>query len=128
MKKIISLLLTVLLMFSVTGCNNNKPDPSLASDAIEGWQSNDFTKLIPAPTAGVFFNDKIEDAKYTAVLTDISTDETKEYAGRVKEYGFTDEAVEKDEESYYLYKAKNKDGIEVNIMIGMGYFSIEINK
>lgn len=120
-----------ILIQNPDGSWTQKDEDGTISQLGGSWPSNEFTKLIPDPGFAVLGLSASDD-EFTAAFQNVSADDIKKYADKVKAKGFTIDAEEQDREisgmTIYTYEAYNEDGYCVEIFFTSGTSGVTISK
>lgn len=96
------LVLIVLLLFSITGCNKETDSKQMINDKVEsssipdllqsfqneGWPKDSVPSELPEYTEGMVTNSGGEDDDYTIIVKDTNTDALERYLGELKSIGW----------------------------------------
>lgn len=116
-----------------------KPDGTWTFQDEEGgeaqlggdWPDNEFTKLVPKPNFDLM-GAGTDSEGFTVAFLDVSIEQMRDYAEKVKAAGFTVDAQTEDQEVMgmviYSYSASNADGYMVEIFSASGTSGMSISK
>lgn len=90
------------------------------------WPSNEYTALVPKPSAGVVKKTDIQNGIFCLLLTGADMVDAKAYAGSLINYGFTNDVTETIEDGLYLFGGGNSKGTFVVVSYQSGQFIIGI--
>ncbi|MBR5659387.1 MAG: hypothetical protein IKX10_08355 [Lachnospiraceae bacterium] len=95
------------------------------------WPDNAFTRLIPKPDFPILAANTSED-EFTAAFQNVTVDQIRAYAAKLKACGFTIDAEEEDQTTYgvvvYTYNAYHADGYYVDLSFAAGQCGLTICK
>ena len=95
------------------------------------WPDNAFTRLIPKPDFPILAANTSED-EFTAAFQNVTVDQIRAYAAKLKACGFTIDAEEEDQTTYgvviYTYSADHADGYYVDLSFAAGQCGLTICK
>ena len=115
MKKILSLLLVMGIIFSMTACGQKTDPPVLASEPEEmefaefQWPDTDIAKLMPVPKSTIGNINWSQDYGFVIYVAETSLEDYAAYVKECEALGFTSECRKGDD---YFY-ADNEDGYHV---------------
>ena len=126
MKKVVALFLSLLMVLSVVGCSNSKPDtenPSSQNESSENQTSEQieskpepmYSAMIPNPN-DIFQNGEVsivdEDGgkAYIFQVRNYTDEEYQTYVSGCKDLGFTDISYESENEGGKMFGAYTSDG------------------
>ena len=128
MKKLITLLLTLLLCFTVVGCanENNSNDPSLNTQTNNSTKIKLLGDIIPRPSIDYDVINSSDDSVYLEVKN-ATEEDFREYVDSCRSYGFDGEIMSATMPDLY-YREYNTDDyfLEVRFMEDEQEFSIYI--
>ncbi|MBE6020198.1 MAG: hypothetical protein E7228_00450 [Clostridiales bacterium] len=118
----------------------DKPDDGAAKDPEEedppvtpppavdrmNWPANEYTALVPKPSAGVVKKTDIQNGIFCLLLTGADMVDAKAYAGSLINSGFTNDVTETIEDGSYLFGGGNSKGAFVVVSYQSGQFIIGI--
>jgi len=99
MKKILILLVAVVMVFCVTGCDNSKK-------MSKKWNKNEYLKLLSEPEVEYAFEEV--DNGVSIDLKEATRTNVLDYVEAVKDKGFIIDASTSDFTTGYTYSAKNE--------------------
>ncbi len=95
------------------------------------WPDNEYTKLIPKPEFGILGTEE-EDGEFTVAFSNVSADDMKAYAEKVKAKGFDKDIDVQDQSvmgmTIYAFKASNADGYDVNVYYAADTGGVTVSK
>ena len=115
MKKILSLLLVMGIIFSMAACGQKTDPPVLASEPEEmefaefQWPDTDIAKLMPVPKSTIGNINWSQDYGFVIYVAETSLEDYAAYVKECEALGFTSECRKGDD---YFY-ADNEDGYHV---------------
>ena len=115
MKKIVSLLLVMGIIFSMAACGQKTDPPVLASEPEEmefaefQWPDTDIAKLMPVPKSTIGNINWSQDYGFVIYVAETSLEDYAAYVKECEALGFTSECRKGDD---YFY-ADNEDGYHV---------------
>lgn len=96
------------------------------------WPNNKYTQMVPKPNFGTVMATYIEYDSCNVTLCDVTVDQMKAYASKVKQQGFNIDVEVEDSTAFgvtiYSYSARNKKGYEVEVSFAVGLGNITIEK
>lgn len=96
------------------------------------WPNNKYTQMVPKPNFGTVMATYIENDSCNVTLCDVTVDQMKAYASKVKQQGFNIDVEVEDSTAFgvtiYSYSARNKKGYEVEVSFAVGLGNITIEK
>ena len=90
------------------------------------WPANEYTSLVPKPSAGVVKKTDIQNGIFCLLLTGAEMVDAKAYAGSLINSGFTNDVTETIEDGLYLFGGGNSKGTFVVVSYQSGQFIIGI--
>ncbi len=148
MKKLFVLLLVVAMTLTFASCDLDELGISDLIEDVKGslsvtgengyvgqlggdWPENEFSKLIPKPEFEIY-SSVVTEVSFMVSFKDVSLEDTKAFATKLVEAGFTVDAntVEEEKEGVvlYSYTAKNADGYMLTYNYSMNMLALSINK
>ena len=128
MKKLISLLLTLLIFFSIVGCanENNSNDPTSNSQTNSSTKIKLLGNIIPRPSIDYEVINSSDDSVYLEVKN-ATEEDFRQYVDSCRVYGFDGEIMSATMPDLY-YREYNADNyfLEVRFMEDEQEFSIYI--
>lgn len=106
--------------------DSNTPDPEPPAADSMNWPSNEYTKLVPRPSAGTVKKTDIQNGIFCLLLTGAEMVDAKAYAGALINAGYTSEVTETIEDGLYLFGGGNSKGSFVVVSYQNGQFIIGI--
>ena len=95
------------------------------------WPENRFTKLVPKPDFKLF-GASLEDDEFSVMFTDVTVDQVKEYAEKLKANGFNKDVEVEDQNvmgmAIYSFEANNAEGYHVNLSMAVGFCGLTISE
>ncbi len=95
------------------------------------WPENEFTKLLPKPDFSLVGASSNDD-EFAVLFQNVTVEQIRDYAEKVKAKGFTAEAELTDQEAMgmviYSYQAKNADGYSVSVTFTGGAGGLVVQK
>lgn len=95
------------------------------------WPDNAFTRLVPKPDFPLLAANTSEN-EFTAAFQNVTVDQIRAYAAKLKACGFTIDAEEEDQTTYgvvvYTYSAYHADGYYVDLSFAAGQCGLTICK
>ena len=88
--------------------------------------SNEYTSLVPRPSAGTVKKTDIQNGIFCLLLTGAEMVDAKAYAGSLINSGFTNDVTETIEDGLYLFGGGNSKGTFVVVSYQSGQFIIGI--
>ncbi len=95
------------------------------------WPDNAFTRMVPKPDFPLLAANTSED-EFTVAFQNVTVDQIRAYAAKLKACGFTIDAEEEDQTTYgvviYTYSAYHADGYYVDLSFAVGQCGLTICK
>ncbi|MBR6700162.1 MAG: hypothetical protein IKL72_00370 [Firmicutes bacterium] len=103
-------------------------DPPVQPPVVDrmNWPSNEYTALVPKPSAGIVKKTDIQNGIFCLLLTGADMVDAKAYAGSLINSGFTNDVTETIEDGSYLFGGGNSKGSFVVVSYQSGQFIIGI--
>lgn len=133
MRKLMSLVLSIVLVLSLAACgnNSNNSEPEMEFSNLE-WPTDEIAKQIPIPKSTMAYIMNSGSAIFEFYLANTTLEDFNAYVEECKAKGFTLNAVEQDNRYYafdeeeYELTVQHKDGDIMYICVEEERFSVEI--
>ncbi len=102
------------------------PDPPAPAADPMNWPSNEYTALLPRPSAGTVQQTDMQDGVYCLLLTGADMSDVKAYASALINAGYINEVTETVESGTYLFGGGNSNGNFVVVSYQNGQFIIGV--
>lgn len=102
------------------------PDPPAPAADPMNWPGNEYTALIPRPSAGTVQQTDMQDGVYCLLLTGADMSDVKAYASALINAGYINEVTETVESGTYLFGGGNSNGNFVVVSYQNGQFIIGV--
>ncbi|MGF6988842.1 putative small lipoprotein YifL [Lachnospiraceae bacterium PF1-21] len=124
MKKLITLLLLTLGIFSLIGCGKKE-----SYDKLEWPESNEIVKLLPKPKSDTGKNRSASDDFFFVTIADTSRDDFEAYSEACKEKGFDKDVINGDDYFYADYEGEYKYSLSISFETdGKKTMNVSVNK